>query len=209
MTLYFSEIIYNNSLNKCIFGLNLLVLHKVFLGSNWWAQERVWELEGVSWSVQHRAVGPRSPQLRGAPLRPLPAPQAERPRGPRGGHSWDTAPGSGQQQRGPGWWQQRETAGQGRKDRYFLPTSLERGKFVTGLDTGAQRDSADSRERSSDRFLGRTGALKPLFSFQEVTFVTLPSSCKKYMGLQWTESGVHWHKGGAGKSCQNKKFVLL
>lgn len=32
MTLYFSEIIYNNSLNKCIFGLNLLVLHKVFLG---------------------------------------------------------------------------------------------------------------------------------------------------------------------------------
>lgn len=168
MTLYFSKIIYSNSLNKCIFGLNFLALHKMFLGQN--LESTGSRLRAQRCQLEHEALGCRTqlaaPKSQGAhsswrdPLSPLPPPPGEMPRGPRGGHSWDRAPRPVQKQWGPAWWQQKETAEQGRKDGYFLPTLLERGKFATGLETRAQRGSADPRELSSKRFLDGTGALE-------------------------------------------------
>lgn len=98
-----------------------------------------------------------------------------------------------------------ETAEEGRKDGYFLSLLLGRGKFVTGVEARAQRDSAESSELSW-RFLHGTRALeikafKPMKS--EVIFVTLPYK------LQEIVNRVHRHKGGAGKRCQSKECVLL
>lgn len=180
MTLYFSKIIYNNSLNKCIFGLNLLALLRCFLARNWRGQECIWELKGTSW--KHWAAGPGW-QHRGAPSSHHPqqkcwgaqeaATAGTEPQG-RSRSNGDQADGN----RGKP--QSREE-----KDGYSLSTLLERDKFMTGFETGAQRGRAGSRKLRQDRFLDGTGALE-ITEFKtmksEVIFFTLPSKLQEIHG---------------------------
>jgi len=111
---------------------------------------------------------------------------------PAGARGWDMA-GSTREPRSTQLWgklaqplpraaqkQEQETAGQ--KGQVFSTQVAQRGKFEWAGSQGSE-----SREQSSNRFLAGTGGgLKP--RSQKSFLLLCHRSCKKYAGLQWTES---------------------